>query len=59
MNERRFGCVAEAVAHYYNNGFTTIYETDNEIPERVMQAGDKFVCIRHIGFCDVVAIEDR
>lgn len=59
MTYKLFASVAEAGAYYYELGYRTIYETHNEIFERVMQAGDNnIVCIRKLGLLDVVAIEE-
>jgi hypothetical protein len=58
MMHREFASVAEAGAHYYALGYRTVHETNNEIYERVMQAGDHFVCIRKLGLLHVVAIEE-
>lgn len=58
MKRHDFACIAEAGAYYYERGFRTVHETDNEFYERVMQLGDDFVTIRKIGFLTVEVIED-
>ena len=55
---KNFACVAEAGGYYYERGFRTVHETDNEFYERVMQCGDDFVTIRKVGFLTVEVIED-
>ncbi len=55
LEVKEFACVAEAIAHYYAQGFCT-FETLDDCRFRWMRnEGTQKVCIEHRGLLDVIA----
>ena len=54
IEDRKFASVAEAVAHYYRQGFHD-FDTGRGTNRRIMRSGDLEVMITHVGLLDVDA----
>jgi hypothetical protein len=57
IETREWACVADAVSHYFDHGFTTVWSEDNSRTMRrfVSDTGNDFeeVMIKHVGLLDV------